>query len=942
MLKYLKQQKIKFNFSNAENKCLWHYIAQCPTEKQQQMIEFFEPYIRYINIYNYHSEPLIYALKENKINLFKYFSRYIQLNTKKHYKASILHIIFSQQKWDLLDHILKLKAFNIGTVTDSRNYTLLHLAVQYNSLDKLELLLSTNLDRSINALAGSQKRTALHMAVEHNRPAMIKKLLAKGAEKNLKDVNGKTAAELIHTSDKFSKQQKKQLVEAIYHPIERVKYYDNLNKAIQKYFSETLKSVLLVKKYFDKNKSEARGRGLAVKLALLRGASDSSVPLNRAGNSPFDNLTFSSSIFPQFNSCMIKNSQLCEINELVKIYNPKVCNQRQDIVDVLLDCIIFGYDYVFLLIFYMFRSHKITLSEKDCKGILTTYIKQNLDEVATQNIWKIVKYWLKDKILLLALQIDANYNKDINNKKILIDKILTEIELTRPILTAENEQANKNTLYYALKYAFETKNTVMAAKLFFEMGKFNLTTQIDELINTESKELLQLLIQNSPIDRQFTANKELLQQIDLMHKKVDNNLTTYNINKLPKIHHLILFAFNNKCDHWQCAVSASNIEEKSILQLERLSNIHQDSRGCNALHYAVMFNKINFVEKLAENSALLTRTDRLGNTPLHYATKLGYLDIAKVLVDKGKNALLTKVNSQGDTVLHQAIKAVDLDTVEYLVKHGGKALLQISNNEGNAPLHYAVKLDDIKITQYLTQCLVKFNLDINTINNAGKSVLACSLGANKDYLQKNIQTENALQEPNQDLEPIKNKLVIIDEHKPNSVVGKENISDDFVNENSQPKGKHTKINIDEKVPMPAKQQRTTRYSLLYKVGLILTSTIGLSAFGVGVASAIFVGLFPGGMIFTMCMLGLSLAILAATFAYSYHRHRISKQQNSSKAELPIIDKALDLEGGLSEIKNDNTIVLTNKFKQGDDANINRKDKINSSTSNNIINRGKNK
>jgi ankyrin repeat protein len=46
--------------------------------------------------------------------------------------------------------------------------------------------------------------------------------------------------------------------------------------------------------------------------------------------------------------------------------------------------------------------------------------------------------------------------------------------------------------------------------------------------------------------------------------------------------------------------------------------------------------------------------NRIGDTPLHWAARYGYLDVVKYLVEKGAD--VKAVNKDGDNPLHLAVK----------------------------------------------------------------------------------------------------------------------------------------------------------------------------------------------------------------------------------------------------------------------------------------------
>ena len=61
-------------------------------------------------------------------------------------------------------------------------------------------------------------------------------------------------------------------------------------------------------------------------------------------------------------------------------------------------------------------------------------------------------------------------------------------------------------------------------------------------------------------------------------------------------------------------------------------------------------------------------SDESGVTLLHYASRYGSLDVARLLIDKGAN--VNAVNRSGETPLSLAQKGGHLELAQYLIKHG--------------------------------------------------------------------------------------------------------------------------------------------------------------------------------------------------------------------------------------------------------------------------------
>jgi ankyrin repeat protein len=93
----------------------------------------------------------------------------------------------------------------------------------------------------------------------------------------------------------------------------------------------------------------------------------------------------------------------------------------------------------------------------------------------------------------------------------------------------------------------------------------------------------------------------------------------------------------------------------------------QDSFGRIPLHWAVWKGNLEAVELLKDESDLKT-VDLCGCPPIHWASKSGFVDIAKVLLNKCPEAALFQ-NKKGNTALHRAYESNSSEMVNLLPKH---------------------------------------------------------------------------------------------------------------------------------------------------------------------------------------------------------------------------------------------------------------------------------
>jgi ankyrin repeat protein len=101
----------------------------------------------------------------------------------------------------------------------------------------------------------------------------------------------------------------------------------------------------------------------------------------------------------------------------------------------------------------------------------------------------------------------------------------------------------------------------------------------------------------------------------------------------------------------------------------------------------------------------LSRVDKDGNTPLHYACDHADadLDVVDMLAIKNKKAVLVKNKTNGQTPMHLAVhRGCRLEIIEALFLTEPDRILSLADKQGNIPLHVAVSAGaDMKIIQFL-------------------------------------------------------------------------------------------------------------------------------------------------------------------------------------------------------------------------------------------------
>ena len=112
--------------------------------------------------------------------------------------------------------------------------------------------------------------------------------------------------------------------------------------------------------------------------------------------------------------------------------------------------------------------------------------------------------------------------------------------------------------------------------------------------------------------------------------------------------------------------------------------------GETCLHVATAGNHQSCVRLAIENGVSHTLANNVGELPIHYACKLGYLEITDLLINHDAN-LINQPSKSGKTPLHFAAEHGHVPVIRLLLEKRANAnLLQ---NTQKLPAHYALKRD---------------------------------------------------------------------------------------------------------------------------------------------------------------------------------------------------------------------------------------------------------
>ena len=130
----------------------------------------------------------------------------------------------------------------------------------------------------------------------------------------------------------------------------------------------------------------------------------------------------------------------------------------------------------------------------------------------------------------------------------------------------------------------------------------------------------------------------------------------------------------------------NNLQEKPIINYLDTSShlLHKKIENKYELHQACYHNRLCDVKRiLSRRNSDINLQNKLGQTSLNIAAKLGHIHVVEYLLKK--NCLINLCDNEENTPLHNACLMGHYDVVKILLKF--KASTQLENNLGLIPLH---------------------------------------------------------------------------------------------------------------------------------------------------------------------------------------------------------------------------------------------------------------
>lgn len=192
--------------------------------------------------------------------------------------------------------------------------------------------------------------------------------------------------------------------------------------------------------------------------------------------------------------------------------------------------------------------------------------------------------------------------------------------------------------------------------------------------------VMETLVENSIMTKTDLETKENISVSDEEKMEVSNNRTNTNAKTKPGetvLHVAVTFGkFRGETPQ-----IVKYLVQNGVVAIDEL-----DVQGNSALHAACKTDMpLDLIALLVDNGAEVTLKNKNGNTPLHFAARIGYADIIEFLLEKGAD--INARNNKGNTPVQISTSNGKYVAFQSLVKNG--ANLDLKNQKGLTIYHMA-------------------------------------------------------------------------------------------------------------------------------------------------------------------------------------------------------------------------------------------------------------
>lgn len=268
--------------------------------------------------------------------------------------------------------------------------------------------------------------------------------------------------------------------------------------------------------------------------------------------------------------------------------------------------------------------------------------------LGTLNAIEIASYFQYSEFLKIL--IDSGWSVNISNRyPSHVLKYISDFEIAKLLI---NHGADVDKLNFLSK-AIEC-GQIEVLKILFNRG-------VDQKsLNAFEKSVIYFLVQAGVIDKDKIS--------------FDFDMEEFKLNKKFILH----WAVKNGC------IQLVRLLLEHDFDVNQTSDFQSTAKNSTALHFAVMYSKLEITQILLKNGAEINFKNKNGNTPLHFAVEQPDVDIVKLLLDY--NAGINIVNMYNQNPLIMAVKFGNFQIVKLLLEKGSDVNL-IDRGNYNALQH---------------------------------------------------------------------------------------------------------------------------------------------------------------------------------------------------------------------------------------------------------------